>query len=201
LDLTVETCPHYLTCAAGEVPDGSTVFKCCPPLRGQDNRERLWQGLADGVIDLVASDHSPSTPDLKHIDSGDFGRAWGGIASVQLILPAVWTGWHERGGSLEDVVRWLAQAPARRLGLGDKGRIAPGGAADFVFFAPADEVAVDPADLRHRHRLTPYAGRVLRGRVRQTWLAGRPIDFTTPRGTALPRPSGDNQTTKGDDSK
>jgi allantoinase len=174
--LTVETCPHYLTLTAAEVPDGATAFKCCPPVRDNGNRDALWQGLADGVIDLVVSDHSPCSPELKRLDDGDFGAAWGGIASVQLGLALVWTEARQRGHSLADVVRWTCAAPAHQAGLLGKGQISEGFSADFAFVAPDEEFVVDPGRLLHRHAVSPYAGRILTGVARQTWLRGRPVD-------------------------
>lgn len=185
-DVSVETCPHYLTFDAEHVPDGATELKCCPPIRGAANREALWAALAAGDVDLVVSDHSPCTPELKQRGSGDFGAAWGGIASLQLGLSAVWSGARARGHSLVDVVRWMATAPADRVGLRHKGRIAVGAAADLVRFAPDEEVAVDAARLHHRNPVTPYAGRRLSGVVRETWLRGAPVDDTA-RGRLLRR--------------
>ncbi|HEX5522970.1 MAG TPA: allantoinase AllB [Pedococcus sp.] len=186
--LSVETCPHYLTLTAEEIPDGATQFKCCPPIREAGNRDRLWQGLASGVIETVVSDHSPCTAELKRLDSGDFGEAWGGIASLQLGLPAVWTEARRRGHTLADVVRWMATAPARQVGLPDRGRIAVGSQADLVVFAPDVEFTVDPARLLHRNPVSAYAGRTLAGTVRHTWLRGRPIDIDAePRGRLLRR--------------
>ena len=171
--VTVETCPHYLTFSAEEVPDGATQFKCCPPIREGENRERLWGGLLSGGIDSVVSDHSPSTPALKRQDTGDFGAAWGGISSLQLGLPAIWTGARQHGASLVDVVAWMAQRPAALAGLTRKGRISIGYDADFAVFAPDEIFVVDPASLQHRHSLTPYAGRRLSGIVTQSWVRGR----------------------------
>jgi allantoinase len=173
--LTAETCPHYLYFAAEQVPDGGTEFKCCPPVRDAINREALWRGLEAGVIDCVVSDHSPCPPELKAPDTGDFGQAWGGIASLQLSLSAVWTVARRRGRTLDDVVRWMATAPAALAGLPAKGRLAPGCDADLVAFDPDEAYTVDPARLWHRHPVTPYAGRTLTGRVRQTWLRGTPL--------------------------
>jgi len=170
--ITVETCPHYLTFAAEAVPDGSTAYKCAPPLRSAANREQLWDGLARGIIDLVATDHSPAPPALKRLDSGDFMAAWGGIASLELSLAAVWTGARARGRALHDVARWLCGAPARLAGLDRKGRIAPGCDADLVIFDPDAEWTVEPVRLRQRHPITPYAGMTLQGKVRQTFLRG-----------------------------
>jgi allantoinase len=171
--VTVETCPHYLTFAAEDIAAGATAFKCAPPIRARDQRERLWQGLAAGDIDLVATDHSPAPAALKHLDTGDFVRAWGGISSLQIGLPAVWTGARTRGLSLEDVVRWTAAAPARLAGLaGAKGAIAAGCDADLVLWDPEAESIVDATRLHHRHAVTPYAGMRLRGRVTATLLAG-----------------------------
>jgi allantoinase len=170
--LTAETCPHYLYFAAEQVPDGATEFKCCPPIRDAANREALWRGLEAGVIDCVVSDHSPCPPELKAPGTGDFGEAWGGIASVQLGLSAVWTVARRRGRTLEEVARWMAAGPARLAGLAAKGRLAVGCDADLVAFDPGDSYVVEPARLLHRHPVTPYAGRTLTGRVRQTWLRG-----------------------------
>ena len=170
--ITAETCPHYLTLAAEDVADGETQFKCCPPIRGEANRERLWDALASGVISCVVSDHSPCPPELKRLDTGDFGLAWGGISSVQLGLPAVWTEAAKRGFSLADVARWMAANPARLAGLGGKGAIEQGRDADLVAFAPDDRFVVTAGQLLTRHRLTPYLGKELRGTVSKTWLRG-----------------------------
>ncbi|HEX4356892.1 MAG TPA: allantoinase AllB [Pseudonocardia sp.] len=190
LPITAETCPHYLTLTAEEVPDGDTRFKCCPPVREAGNRDALWAGLADGVIDLVVSDHSPSTEDLKRLDTGDFGAAWGGIASLQLGLPVVWTEARRRGHSLADVLTWMSARPAALAGLSGKGRIAPGADADLVVFAPDEPFTVDVGRLHHRNPVTPYAGRPLTGAVRATWLRGTVIETDTgaePRGRLLSR--------------
>jgi allantoinase len=169
--ITAETCPHYLTFAAIDVPDGATEFKCAPPIREEPHREALWSGLGRGVLGLVATDHSPSPPDLK--TPGDFVRAWGGIASLELSLPAVWTGAAARGFSVADVARWTSAAPAALAGLTDrKGAVAPGRDADLVVWDPDAEFVVDPCSLQQRHKLTPYAGRRLRGMVRKTFLRG-----------------------------
>ncbi len=186
--LTVETCPHYLTFAAEDVPDGATEFKCCPPIREAANRDRLWQGLVDGLIDVVVSDHSPCTPELKRFDTGDFAAAWGGIASLQLGLPAVWTGARARGIGLPEVARWMAAAPAALVGLRHKGRIAVGNDADLIVFAPEEEFTVDAAHLHHRNPVTAYQGARLRGVVRSTWLRGEPVG-DEPRGALLERGS------------
>jgi allantoinase len=178
--VTVETCPHYLSLTAEEVPDGDTRFKCCPPVREAGNRDALWQGLADGTIDMVVSDHSPCTPELKR---GDFGQAWGGIASLQLALPVVWTEARRRGHDLADVARWMGERPAALAGLSGKGRITAGQDADLTVFAPDTTFTV--GELQHRHPTTPYAGRELAGVVRSTWLRGAPT--AGPRGRLLER--------------
>ncbi len=172
LALTVEVCPHYLIFTAEEIPDGATQFKCCPPIREADNRDALWAAVADGTIDCIVSDHSPCTPELKRLDVGDFGVAWGGISSLQLGLPAIWTEASRRGHTLSDVVRWMAEHPAAQAGLRHKGSIAVGNDADFAVFAPAETMVVDPAKLHHKNAVTPYAGRELAGRVRRTVLRG-----------------------------
>ena len=174
--ITVETCPHYLTFAADDIRDGATPFKCAPPIRDSRHRDHLWDGLDRGSIDLIASDHSPAPPSLKHIDDGDFVAAWGGIASLQLSLRAVWTGAARRGYSMADVSRWTATAPARLAGLeACKGAIRPGLDADLVFFDDENTTPVDPAALYHRHPVTPYAGMCLRGAVKRTFLRGETV--------------------------
>lgn len=173
--LTVETCPHYLTLAAERIADGQTQFKCCPPVRDAANAELLWQGLAEGVIDVVVSDHSPSTVDLKLLDQGDFGAAWGGISSLQLGLPLIWSGARSRGHELGDVLGWMSRGPAELVGVAGKGRIAVGYAADLAVFAPEEQQTVDAHQLEHRNPVTPYDGVTLHGVVRATYLAGRPV--------------------------
>jgi allantoinase len=185
--VTAETCPHYITLSAEEVPDGATQFKCCPPIRDASNQDALWAGLADGTIHCVVSDHSPCTPDLKRADTGDFAAAWGGIASLQLGLSAVWTAARARGFSLADVVTWMSRRPADLVGLVHKGRIEVGADADMVAFDPDATWVVDPFELQHRNPVTPYAGRTLTGVVRTTWLRGEQVDGVTPRGALLER--------------
>ncbi|MFF1739724.1 allantoinase AllB [Streptomyces mirabilis] len=187
--ITVETCPHYLTLTAEEVPDGASEFKCCPPIREAANQDLLWQALADGTIDCVVTDHSPSTADLK---TDDFATAWGGISGLQLSLSAVWTEARKRGHSLEDVVRWMSTRTARLVGLDSrKGAIAVGRDADFAVLAPDETFTVDPAALQHRNRVTAYAGRTLSGVVKSTWLRGERIvadgEFGAPGGELLTR--------------
>jgi allantoinase len=189
IDVSVETCPHYLAITAEAIEDGATQFKCAPPIRDAANSERLWEALLEGEIDMIVSDHSPCTPDLKRLDSGDFAAAWGGIASLELGLPVVWTAARPRGASLADVVRWMANAPADRVGLTFKGRITVGADADLVVFDPDAEFVVDPAHLHQRNRVSAYAGRRLAGVVRQTWLRGERVDPSgdTRRGRLIER--------------
>ena len=197
--ITAETCPHYLTFAAEDVPDGATEFKCAPPVREARHREALWTALTNGTLDLVATDHSPAPPALKC--PGDFMKAWGGIASLELSLATVWTSSREEvsrlksqvseslkgesSGSLQpsnlrldlcSVTRWMSEASARLAGLHDrKGRIAPGYDADLVVWDPDAGWTVDSSRLQQRHKLTPYAGRRLTGRVHTTFLRGTPV--------------------------
>ena len=174
--ITAETCPHYLHLAAEAVPPGATEFKCCPPIRESDNRELLWQGLADGTIDMVVSDHSPCPASMKVRETGDFMAAWGGIASLQLRLPVVWTEARQRGFSLRELANWLCLNPARQVSLASrKGALAPGCDADVVIWNPEREFVVDAAHLEHRHKLTPYQGERLAGVVEKTFLRGRKI--------------------------
>ncbi|GHG46780.1 allantoinase AllB [Streptomyces griseocarneus] len=184
LPVTGETCPHFLTLTAEDVPDGATEFKCCPPIREAADRDALWAALADGTVGCVVSDHSPCTTDLK---VPDFATAWGGISSLQLGLPAVWTEARRRGHTLHDVARWMSAGPAALAGLSRKGAIAPGRDADFAVLAPDETFTVDPAALHHRNPVTAYAGRTLYGVVRSTWLRGRRI---ADHGTPLTEPTG-----------
>lgn len=173
LPLTAETAPHYLHFTAEEVPDGATWFKCAPPIRERENRERLWAALEDGLITMVVSDHSPCTPDLKRMDTGDFDAAWGGIAGLQFSFAATWTEARARGVPLDRVVEWMCAAPARHAGLaGRKGAIAEGCDADLVALDPDASFTVEPPRVLHRNKVTPYQGRALRGVVRGTWLRG-----------------------------
>lgn len=175
LPMTAETCPHYLTFAAEDIPDGATEYKCAPPIREAAERDALWDALIAGDIDLVASDHSPCLPEMKQ-SGGDFFAAWGGIASLQVSLPAVWTGARARGLKPERMAQWMSAAPARLAGLeARKGAIAPGYDADIVLWDPDERFVVDAAALQHRHKLTPYAGRQLFGKVSATYIGGRRI--------------------------
>jgi allantoinase len=170
LPLTAETCPHYLHFTAEAIPDGATWFKCAPPIREAANRELLWRALADGVLDFVASDHSPCTPALK---AGDFVTSWGGVAGLQLALSVVWTEASARGHTLVDIARWMSAGPAQLAGLaGTKGAIAQGGHADLVVFDDDARAVVTPESVHHRHKITPYAGETLRGVVHATYLRG-----------------------------
>ncbi len=170
--ISVETCPHYLTFGAEEVPDGATHYKCAPPLRSYAEREGLWRGLVDGDIELVASDHSPCPPAMKDTN-GDFFSAWGGIASLQLSLPAVWTGARSRNIALDKVVHWMCSQTAKLAGLqGSKGSLSVGFDADLIVFDPNASFLVDPARLEHRHPVTPYAGMELYGKVLATFVNG-----------------------------
>jgi allantoinase len=176
INITAETCPHYLTFAAEQIPDGATEFKCCPPIREQENREQLWSALKSGTIDMVVSDHSPCPPAMKLPETGDFLAAWGGISSLQLRLPIVWTEALLRGFSINDLARWLCSAPSKLVGLAQrKGTIATGFDADFVIWNPKSQFRVEADSLHHRHKLTPYNGRVLQGVVEKTFLRGRKI--------------------------
>jgi len=192
--VTAETCPHYLVVAAEEIEDGATLFKCAPPIREAANRERLWEGLRSGTLALVASDHSPSPPDGKALAEGDFARAWGGIGSLGLGLSLVWTEAASRGFDLAHLARWMAAEPARLCGLDAvKGSLRAGADADFVLFDPDERWTVCADALWTRHRLTPYAGRALRGRVRATYLRGQPVftrDAAHPAGTFGAGPGG-----------
>ncbi len=196
--ITVETCVHYLTFAAEEIPVGATEFKCAPPIRSGANRQRLWAALESGLIDLVATDHSPCLPAMKRRDEGRFDLAWGGIASLGLALPVLWTAMRQRGLSTDDAAartgKWMAARPARLAGLlGQKGTLSVGADADFVVFDPHIAWTVTEDDLHFRHKISPYLGSKLRGRVQETWLRGERIFHSgqcigNPRGRELVRP-------------
>ena len=174
LPVSVETCPHYLHFCAEEIPDGDTMSKCAPPIRSRENREKLWQGLKDGVIDLVATDHSPCPPAMKRLDEGSFKNAWGGISSLSVALPLMWTEASQRGLTLTDLTRWMSEQPARLAGCADrKGRIAEGCDADFAIFDPEAEFVVTEDRLHYRHPISPYLGKRLRGVVEATYLRGQ----------------------------
>jgi allantoinase len=176
LPITVETCPHYLHFAAEDVADGATLYKCAPPIRSRANRERLWQALENGDIDLIATDHSPCLPEMKTLGNGSFLEAWGGIASLQLALPLVWTETQKRGLAITEVVRWMGEQPAKLAGLQrKKGTIREGHDADLVIFDPDAKFKVDPAGLEHRHSITPYSGEMLSGVVEMTFLRGEKV--------------------------
>jgi allantoinase len=176
LPLTAETCPHYLHFTAEAIPDGATPFKCAPPIRDAANREALWAALAEGVLELVASDHSPCSPSLKAIEAGDFVAAWGGVSGLQLALSVVWTEASRRGHTLADLVRWMCAGPARLAGFtGTKGAIAAGYDADLVVFGDDETFEVTPTSINHRHKVTPYLGETLRGAVHATYLRGERI--------------------------
>lgn len=190
LPITVETCPHYLIFAAEDIPDGATQFKCAPPIRERENQDRLWTGLREGDIDLIASDHSPSPPAGKRLDTGDFTRAWGGIASIQVSLSAAWTAARARGFGVADIARWMCEGPARLGGLdGRKGRIAPGYDADLIIWNPESEFVVRGQDLFHRHPLTAYEGMTLRGVVERTIVRGVTVFQKPPTSDAAGRKS------------
>lgn len=186
--ITVETCAHYLCFTSEQIPDGATEFKCAPPIRNADNRERLLEALERGEIDMITTDHSPCPPEMKCREEGWFDKAWGGIASLGLALPAVWKVMHDRGVNLGSMAKWMSSAPARLAGLeGRKGALAAGADADLVVFDDAAEWTITQSDLRFRHTLSPYVGLAARGRVRETWLRGELVFsagafFGTPRG-------------------
>ena len=176
LAVTVETCPHYLHLAAEDIPNAATLCKCAPPVRSRENREALWQSLRDGVIDLVATDHSPCPPAMKRLEEGSFRTAWGGISSLSVALAVVWTEAKRRGFTLVDITRWMAEGPARLAGCqARKGRIGAGHDADLVVFDPDATFQLTPERLHYRHPLSPYLGETLRGVVKATYLRGRPV--------------------------
>ncbi|HKX28900.1 MAG TPA: allantoinase AllB [Blastocatellia bacterium] len=176
VQITVETCPHYLTFAAEDVRDGATEFKCCPPVRERENREKLWDALGEGIIDMVVSDHSPCSPHLKLGESGDFLQAWGGIASLQLGLPVMWTNAKKRGFSLHHLSEWMSRRPARLAGLHHrKGELKVGYDADLVIWNPEATFQVEPSIIHHKHKLTPYNGQTLNGVIERVFVRGEQV--------------------------
>ncbi len=176
LPLTVETCPHYLTFASEEISEKATQFKCAPPIRQKENRERLWLGLIDGHIDMIVSDHSPCLPKLKKLETGDFMEAWGGISGIQFSLPAIWTQMRQRNLSIQDLTRWMSAHPAKLIGLEKKkGKIAEGLDADFVIWDPETSFTLNESQVKHRHRLTPYLGKTMFGVVKKTYVRGNSV--------------------------
>jgi len=190
LPFTTETCPHYLTFAAEEIADGDPRFKCAPPIRERENREKLWQAVQDGTIDFIVSDHSPCTPELKFLSQGDLKKAWGGISSLQFGLSVIWTEGQKRGATLNDLARWMCENPAKFLHLDhSKGRLLPGFDADFIVFDPEAPQTIEQSGIHHRHKVTPYDGRNLSGLVERTYLRGEKIfdrgEFSPPRGRQI----------------
>lgn len=190
--ITAETCPHYLFFSAEEIPEGATQFKCAPPIRERENNEKLWEALRDGIIDFIASDHSPCPPEMKLMETGDFMNAWGGIASLQFSMSIMWTEMRRRGFSISDISRLMSARPAALVGLERrKGKIAPTYDADLVVWNPEESFTVEPSLIHHRHKMTPYEGRILYGKVKATYVRGiRVFDdgkFSTAAGRILTR--------------
>ena len=175
LPLTVETCQHYLYFNAEEIKNGRTEFKCAPPIREKANNERLWQALKEGIIDFVATDHSPAPPEMKELLSGDFMKAWGGVSSIQFALPVLWTAAKKQACDLIDMAKWLCEKPALLPQLTTKGKIAKGYDADFVVWSPEKKFVVTEKIIQHKHKITPYLNEELFGVVEQTWLKGEKV--------------------------
>jgi allantoinase len=188
LPITVETCPHYLHFAAEHIPDGATLLKCAPPIRGKENRQSLWHGLRDGIIDMVVTDHSPCPPAMKHSDTGRFDLAWGGIASLSLALSIIHTECSRRAFTVKEIVSWMSSAPAALAGLNHRaGSLESGRDANFVVFDTETEFAVTADSLHYRHAISPYLNETLRGVVKATYLRGREVYR---EGTFVTTPSG-----------
>ncbi|HWR33973.1 MAG TPA: allantoinase AllB [Chitinophagaceae bacterium] len=175
LPLTVETCQHYLYFNAEEIPDSKTEFKCAPPVRENENNKQLWQALKDGIIDFVASDHSPAPPEMKELESGNFMKAWGGISSLQFALPVLWTAAKKQGCRLNDIAKWLCEKPPQLPQLKTKGKIEKGFDADLAIWIPEEKFTVTKEIILHRHKITPYLNEQLYGVVKQTWLKGEKV--------------------------
>ncbi|MEA1880853.1 MAG: allantoinase AllB [Candidatus Marinimicrobia bacterium] len=174
--LTVETCPHYLHFSSERISDGDTRFKCAPPIWDAENRENLWAGLEEGIINFITSDHSPCTPDLKNLEAGDFEKAWGGISSIQFALPVIWTECKRRGYSLDQLINWMSKQPAKFVGMDYlKGQISPGFDADLVCWNPDEKYIIKKEAIHHKNKLTPYEGETLFGVVNSTFLRGKKV--------------------------
>ena len=174
--LTVETCPHYLHFSSERISDGDTRFKCAPPIWNGENRENLWAGLEEGIINFITSDHSPCTPELKNLEAGNFEKAWGGISSIQFTLPVIWTECKQRGYSLEQLINWMSKQPAKFVGVDDlKGQISPGFDADLVCWNPDKKYIIKKEAIHHKNKLTPYEGESLYGVVNATFLRGQKV--------------------------
>lgn len=175
LPLTVETCPQYLYYNAEDIPDGNTLYKCAPPIREKENNEKLWKALKDGIIDFVVTDHSPATPELKKIESGNLKEAWGGIASIQFSLPVVWTRAKERGFTVSDMSSLMSTSVARFIGQNNKGKIKAGYDADLTVWDPYQKFTVKKEEIHYRHKISPYVGEELYGVVKQTYVGGKKV--------------------------
>ena len=174
--LTVETCPHYLHFSSERISDGDTRFKCAPPIWNGENRENLWAGLEEGIINFITSDHSPCTPELKNLEAGNFEKAWGGISSIQFALPVIWTECKQRGYSLEQLINWMSKQPAKFIGKDQqKGQISPGFDADLVCWNPDKKYIIKKEVIHHKNKLTPYEGESLYGVVNATFLRGQKV--------------------------
>lgn len=172
LPFTVETCPHYLVFNAESIPANNTLYKCAPPIREESNSEQLWQAIIRDEIDFITSDHSPAPPELKHLDDHNFKKAWGGIAGLQFLLPAFWTGASAHNIDLTTVCKLLCEAPAEFVGLSKKGKIAPGFDADLVVWDPESNVDTSPEAIHHKHKATPYSDLLMKGNVLRTYVGG-----------------------------
>jgi allantoinase len=176
LPITVETCPHYLHFAAEGIADGATLLKCAPPIRSKENQQQLWQGLREGTINMIVTDHSPCPPAMKREDSGRFDLAWGGIASISLAASIINTECSRRGFTLNDIARWMSSAPAALAGLSNRaGALSPGREANFVIFDTETEFRVTADKLHYRHPISPYINETLRGVIKATYLRGEPV--------------------------
>ena len=175
LPISTETCPHYLFFNAEGIPDGGTQYKCAPPIREKENNEQLWDALRQEVISFIVTDHSPAPPEIKELQSGDFKKAWGGIAGLQFSLPVVWTKAKEKGFTMEDISNLMSRNIARFLELEKKGKIAEGCDADLVIWNPEKEFVVTRDSIEHRHKITPYEGLLLSGVVERTYVGGHNV--------------------------
>ena len=176
LPLTAETCPQYLFFNAEDIADGATAFKCAPPIREKENNEKLWEALKDGTLDFIVTDHSPASPELKEIESGNFKKAWGGIAGLQFLLPVVWTAAKERGFSLEQISKLLCGNIANFLRINSsKGKLQKNFDADITIWNPEQKFIVEPSMIQHRHKITPYLNLELTGVIEQTFVNGNKV--------------------------
>ena len=174
LPITAETCPHYIYFNAENIPDATCIYKCAPPIREKANNELLKQALQSGVLNFISTDHSPASPSIKEIETGNLKKAWGGIAGLQFLLPASWTALKEIM-PLEKFIPLLTSKPAEFIKANNKGEIKIGKDADFIIWNPEEKRVVVKEDILFKHKISPYIGEELFGTVKRTIINGETV--------------------------